>query len=151
VASEHRFYHLTRTSLDQALPRLLERVLGAGRRAVVLAPGEARVAQLDALLWTYDPDSFLPHGTQALGHPADQPVWLTHVDENPNGATDLFLVDGARSRTIDRFGHCFDLFDGGDAAAVTDARERWREGRSVGRLLRYFQQTDRGWTEKAGS
>ena len=34
--TEVNFYHLTKSSLEQALPRLLERTLQAGERAVVL-------------------------------------------------------------------------------------------------------------------
>ena len=33
--TEINFYHLTRSSLEQALPRLLEKTLQAGERAVV--------------------------------------------------------------------------------------------------------------------
>jgi DNA polymerase-3 subunit chi len=71
------FYHLERQSLDQVLPKLLERVIDAGLRAVVLAGSEERVERLNALLWTYDDGSFLPHGARSDGNLADQPVYLT--------------------------------------------------------------------------
>ena len=49
--AEIAFYHLTRTPLDQALPKLLGRVLAGGGRALVLCGSEERVAALDAALW----------------------------------------------------------------------------------------------------
>src|SRR3546814_3960039 len=51
--TEVRFYHMTRTPLDQALPKMLERTLERGQRAVVRAGSEARVEALSARLWTY--------------------------------------------------------------------------------------------------
>jgi DNA polymerase-3 subunit chi len=40
--SEIGFYHLTRSTLEQALPQLLGRTLAAGERAVVLCPDAER-------------------------------------------------------------------------------------------------------------
>jgi DNA polymerase-3 subunit chi len=58
--TEIRFYHLTTTTLERALPVLLEKVLARGDRAVVIAGSDERVAALDTALWTYDDRSFLP-------------------------------------------------------------------------------------------
>ncbi len=73
------------------LPKLLEKTLASEKRAVVLAASVDRVEALAAQLWTYDPDSWLPHGTARDGSPEEQPIWLTERDENPNGAAFLFL------------------------------------------------------------
>ena len=48
--SEIGFYHLTRSSLTQALPQLLARTLAAGQRALVLCGTDDRVAALDRAL-----------------------------------------------------------------------------------------------------
>src|SRR5689334_16807280 len=91
------FYHLTRTGLAQALPKLLERTLAAGQRAMVLCPTEDSVAALDKALWEAPDPDWLPHGTPADGDPDLQPVWLATEDSAPNGARFLLLVDGASS------------------------------------------------------
>jgi DNA polymerase-3 subunit chi len=93
-----RFYHLTSTSLEAALPQMLEKTLERGQRAVVIAGSEERVEALNAHLWTYKDRGFLPHGTAKDGHSEAQPVWLTESDENPNGAQVLFLTDGGSAR-----------------------------------------------------
>ncbi len=80
------FYHLTGMPLERALPKLLERVLRSGKRAVVMAGSEERVESLNAMLWTYRQDSFLPHGSARDANPEAQPVWLTAKDENPINA-----------------------------------------------------------------
>ncbi|GGG21719.1 DNA polymerase III subunit chi [Caldovatus sediminis] len=148
--TEIGFYHLTRTTLEQALPRLLGRVLAAGGRAVVLCGEEERLRALDAALWlSADPD-WLPHGTRATGHAELQPIWLTTEDEPaPNGARFLFLVDGAESARLGEYDRVLDLFDGTDGAAVAAARRRWAAAKAAGHALTYWQQGPGGWTKKA--
>ncbi|MGE0725627.1 MAG: DNA polymerase III subunit chi [Alphaproteobacteria bacterium] len=131
------------------MPRLLEKVVASGKRAVVLAGSVERAAALSSLLWTYDPGSFLPHGTARDGSAAAQPIWLSDQDENPNAATMLVLVDGATSAQLAQFERCLDLFDGNDPDAVAAARRRWVEAKAAGHGLTYWQQTESGgWQAK---
>lgn len=148
--AEVGFYHLTTMPLERALPKLLERTLQAGERAVVLAGSDERVQALNGLLWTYEDRSWLPHGSARDGFAEDQPIWLTCAAENPNGAGYLFLTDGARAVDLAAWTRVFDLFDGRDDTAVTAARERWKSARDAGHTLTYWRQTDRGGWEKAG-
>jgi DNA polymerase-3 subunit chi len=147
--AEIGFYHLTRMSAEQALPPLLGRTLGAGQRAMVVCGSEERVAALDAALWLCPAPDWLPHGTAKMGHAELQPIWLTTAaGEAPNGARFLFLLDGVAA-PVERFERVFDLFDGGDEAAVAAARERWRAAKAAGHALTYWQQGARGWEKKA--
>ena len=144
------FYHLTTAPLEQALPVLLEKSLSAGHRVVLMAGSAERVGHLDAHLWTYDPASFLPHGAGRDATSAQQPVFLTDADENPNDADLLVLTDGVTSQHLGKFTRCLNLFDGQDEAAVAQARAYWKEWNAAGHELIYYQQTERGgWTEKA--
>ena len=150
MTTEVNFYHLTKSSLEDALPRLLAKTLQAGERAVVLLGSPERVDSLNTHLWTYDPNGFLPHGAVRDGEADRQPVWLTHIDENPNGANYLFIADHARSDLVSTYKRCFELFDGRDDQAVATARERWKAYKSAGLALAYWQQTDGGgWEKKA--
>lgn len=148
--TEIRFYHLQRATLEQVLPKLLERTLERGWRAVVMAGSENRVEALNGLLWAYSRDGFLPHGSKRDGFAERQPVWLTDADENPNGANVLFLVDGAISDRLDDFELCCEMFDGRDAEAVAGARRHWTRWKEAGHALTYWQQGERGgWEKKA--
>ncbi len=138
------FYHLVHWPLETALPRLLEKTLEAGKRAVVMVGSEERVEALVNVLWTYEQGSWLPHGSAKDGNAAGQPVWLTAADENPNGASYLFLVDGAQSDRMAECERCFELFDGNDADAVAAARRHWKAYADAGHDLTYWQQTARG-------
>ena len=147
--AEIGFYHLLSTPLERALPRLLERARQQDLRIVVRAGSPERVEHLNSLLWTYDEASFLAHGSQRDGNAAEQPIFLSHKDENPNGATVLFLVDGVEAADIGDFARCLDLFDGNDPDAVEAARNRWRAAQAAGHTLTYWQQTGSGWEKKA--
>ncbi|GAB4391935.1 MAG: DNA polymerase III subunit chi [Kiloniellaceae bacterium] len=145
-----RFYHMTRTNLEQALPQMLEKTLERGQRAVVKAGSEARVEALSSRLWTYHDRAFLPHGTVKDGRATRQPVWLTVEDEAPNGAEVLFLTDGAASEKIADYGLCVLLFDGGDDEALAQARAQWKLLKEAGHEVTYWQQDDAGrWSQKA--
>ncbi len=149
--SEVSFYHLQRVGLERALPKLLEKALERGLRVVVRAGSDERVEALNSALWTYDQDSFLPHGAKADGFAAEQPIYLTaDAVENPNSARMLVLVDGMTAYDVGAFERVLDLFDGNDAEAVEAARGRWRALQSGGHALTYWQQTDSGgWEKKA--
>lgn len=149
--AEVRFYHLTRQRLEDALPVMLERTVNRDqRRAVVMARSQERLEALNVHLWTYDERGFLPHGSRGDGFAADQPVWLTVDDENPNGAQVLFLTDGADSERAGDYGLVCELFDGHDEAAVAAARQRWQRYKSAGHEVAYWLQTDAGgWQKQA--
>jgi len=144
------FYHLQKFRLEDALPRLLEKVLQNGKRAVVVAASDDRVESLNVRLWS-ERNAFIPHGSARDGHAADQPIWLTcDPADNPNGADILVLCDGMDSPLVDTLERTLDLFDGHDPAAVQAARARWKARREAGHALHYWQQGDDGrWAEKA--
>ena len=108
------FYHLQKVSIEQALPKLLEKAYGTGKNVLVKVGTEARVEFLNTALWTYDDQSFLPHGSKKDGSADMQPIWLTSGEDNPNNAAMLFLVDGAvvDMDKLAGFERVFNMFDG---------------------------------------
>jgi DNA polymerase III subunit chi len=145
--TEVGFYHLTRTALTEALPRLLVRTLAAGQRALVVGGDQAGLAALSAALWAQE--AWLPHGSAPDGDADLQPIWLSPVAEPVNDARYLFLVQGGSAVDPGRFERVFDLFDGTSEAAVEAARVRWRQWKAAGHTLTYWQQTASGWQKKA--
>ena len=141
------FYHLTETPLDRVLPQIAEKVLSGGGRLLVVAGAAERRAALDRLLWTYAPDSFLPHA-QAVGDvDAAQPVLIAGEAEAGNGARNVALVDGVWRDAALAFDRVFHLFDD---EAIREARAAWRAlGDREGVERRYWKQTEAGRWEKA--
>lgn len=133
------------------LPRMLSTCLERGWRVVVQAGSEERAEALAALLWSFDDESFLPHGSKADGYAGLQPVWLTALDENPNGANIRFYVDGAEVGEIEGLERAVILFDGNDSEMVERARADWKRFRAAGHEVSYWQQDDQGrWQNRAG-
>ena len=147
--TEVLFYHLERQPLERVLPTLLERCLERGWRAVVQAGSEERRDALDAHLWTYADDGFLPHGTARDGPGDLQPVFLTAGDDTPNGATVRFLVDRAAPGELAAFERVVYLFDGGDEEARAEARRHYREAKAAGHEVTDWKQSASGRWEKA--
>lgn len=144
------FYHLTRSTAEEALPRLLGRTLDLGKRALVRCGDEVRAAAVDEALWRAPEPAWLPHGTERLGHAALQPIWIgAEAVPPPNGASFLFLLDGREVAADEPFERVFDLFDGGDEAALVSARGRWSRMREGGHAMTYWKQQAQGW-QKAG-
>ena len=150
VLTEVLFYHLDRQPLERVLPELLEKCIERGWRSVVQLGSEERCEAIDAHLWTYRDDGFLPHGTAKDGHAEAQPVWLTTRDDNPNGATVRFVADGAGLPDAAGYARIVMLFDGNDNDAVDRARAAWTTAKSAGHEATYWQQSERGrWERKA--
>ncbi len=138
------FYHLVHWSLERALPTLLEKTLERGWRAIIRCETEERVQALDAHLWTFKDDSYLPHGTGGDDNESRQPILLTTGMKNSNAANALFVVDGAPLGDIDAYTRCILLFDGNNHEAVAAAREEWKRCTEANYTISYWQQTERG-------
>lgn len=149
--TEILFYHLQGQRLEGVLPALLEKTLERGWRAVVQGSSEERVEALDAHLWTYRDDSFLPHGTWREPEAAQQPVLLTLTESNPNAANVRFLIDGAAMPADpENYERIVLLFDGEDDDAVAAARAQWSAAKQQGLAATYWQPDARGrWVKQA--
>ncbi len=146
--TEIRFYHLERQTLEQALPALVSKAYENGRRIVIRAANDKDAARLNDHLWSYDPNSFLPHGAAKDGRAEQQPIWITAADENPNGADVLILTQGTQTEILDQFSLCCEVFDGRDQGAVTQARTHWKAHQDGDHEMTYWQQSESGWTKK---
>ena len=149
--TEILFYHLQGQPLERVLPTLLERSLARGWRVVVQSSSEERVEALDAHLWTFRDDSFLPHGTHRESSAADQPILITVKDDNPNAAAVRFLIDGAPvPADAKAYERIVLMFDGTDDDAVADARTRWTAAKAEWFEVTYWQADENGrWVKKA--
>jgi len=149
--TEILFYHLQGQKLEGVLPSLLEKSLERGWTVIVQGVSEERIEALDAHLWTWRDDAFLPHGTWRDAEAAQQPIMLTVNDENPNGAVVRFLVEGAAMPSdATAYQRVVVLFDGEDPDAVETARARWSEAKSAGFEVTYWQADEKGrWRRQA--
>jgi DNA polymerase-3 subunit chi len=143
--TEVLFYHLQSMSLESVLPPLLEKSLERGWRVVVQSTSLERAEALDAHLWTYSDNSFLPHATWRVADASDQPIILSIDDGNPNCANVRFLVDNAAMpEDSDSYERVVLVFNGDDAEAVAGARASWTACKARGFEVTYWQTDERG-------
>ena len=144
------FYHLTESRIEDALPSLLERSLERNWRVAVQTVDDARCELLDDHLWTFRPDSFLPHGMDSGPNADLQPILLTSGAANQNKAGVRFVIDGAEPPELSGYDRVVFMFDGHDESQVQSARGHWKRLKGEGHTLSYWQQNQDGrWEKKA--
>jgi DNA polymerase III subunit chi len=145
------FYELSGQSLERILPPLIAKSLERGWRVVVQAASDERVDALDAHLWTWRDDVFLPHATWRDAEATEQPCLLTVNEDNPNGAAVRFLLEGlgipGDARAYQRL---VLLFDGADPEALAMARDRASKAETEGFAVTYWRSDESGrWQRQA--
>jgi len=143
--TEVLFYHLQDMTLENVLPPLLEKSLERGWRVVVQSTSDERADALDAHLWTYRDDSFLPHTTWRARDAEDQPIVLAVEESNPNRANVRFLVDSAPlPEDSGSYERIVLVFNGDDNEALAAARTAWTDCKTRGFEVTYWQADERG-------
>lgn len=89
--SEVSFYQVKSGLLLKVLPKLLEKVLQQGMRGFVWAEDEALCQKIDDSLWTYHPQSFLPHGTVEDSSASEQPILISTKQEQNKNNSNVFV------------------------------------------------------------
>lgn len=87
------FYLLTDTHTDAfwlTACRLLEKAYHKKHRVFVHCNHQQDAEHLDELLWTFKPDSFIPHHLQGEGPEPPPPIQIGHTTE-PRGFSDILL------------------------------------------------------------
>lgn len=139
------FYHLTATPLERVLPRICERLIEEGQRLLVV--GEAPLpAALDAQMWGYARDAFLPHGLAGEPGAETQPILLSATVEPLNNARNVALADGKWRDEALGFDRVFYFFD---SERIGEARSNWTNLKDKeGLERRYWKQSDGGkWVQ----
>jgi DNA polymerase III subunit chi len=149
--TEILFYHLKGQTPEQVLPSLLRKSLERGWRVVVQGMTEERVEALDAHLWTWRDDSFLPHGTWRDTEASEHPILLTIDEKNPNNAAVRFLIEGAgMPADAAAYERVVLIFDGEDSEAVEAARAHWSKAKAAELDVTYWQSDEKGiWRRQA--
>ncbi len=142
------FYHLEHTALEAALPGLLEKCVEKGWRVYVHGQDEDRLSALDRHLWEYRPESFLPHGREGAAHAERQPVLLGASGQMANSPQAYVSVAMADLPPLDAIERSMIIFEGHDQDHLSWARARWKELKTQGHSLSYWQQSEGGRWEK---
>jgi DNA polymerase-3 subunit chi len=141
------FYQLGSTPLEQVIASIAQKLLGEGKRLLVVAEDQGPLGRLDRMLWDQGPTTFLPHALTGGSEDARQPILLASQTDAPNLARNILIADGQWREAALTFDRAFYLFD---AATLEGARLAWKllAGRE-GVERRYWAQVDGRWKQQA--
>jgi len=144
------FYHLQKSPLEQVLPKLCEKAYATGKHIKILVGTEERVEFINSALWTYNEESFLPHGSKKDGFAEEQPIFISADEINENSADLLILTDGAMPNlsVLQNYERVLNIFDGTNDIALNNARQYWKEIKALNEELHYWQQNANGIFEQ---
>ncbi len=152
--AEVRFYGLERRGLAEALAEQLLAVLASGEKAFVQVGNPEGVDALDQALWTFQDESFLPHGVSGGPEAVRQPVLVGFGEANDNGAAVRAFVNGADPsaalKDLDALKLLILMFDGRDDDEKMAARRLWQAAKSAGHILSFWREGDEGGWQKVG-
>lgn len=145
------FYHLEKIPLEKALPVILQKAYESGKNVLIKTDLTEQADELNTLLWTYDPNSFLPHGCEKDGFSEKQPIFITNKDHfNPNNASLCVLVHNVPIPLDESFERILYFFNGLNQDSLEKAREQWRTVSNTDAERFYWKQDENGKWENKG-
>ena len=122
------FYVMQNQSRDGSLRvacRVVEKAWQMGHRVFIATASAEVTRQVDELLWTFRPDSFVPHGRSPEEQDADLAILIGHTGQPKDRAEVLINLTG----TVPEFHAAFERiaeFVSGDEESRQLGRERYR-------------------------
>ena len=149
--SQVYFYQTTAQDAFGLIRGLLRRSLSADWRVAVRAGTAAALAKLDADLWRFPEDEFLPHGLEGGPFDEEQPILLTMAPEPSNRAQAMLLFDCAETgkTEIERCQRISIVFRGDCPDELNLARSQWAEISMSGVAARFWENQDGKWVQMA--
>ena len=128
------FYLLTADTVDARrlfTCRLLEKAYQQEHRVFVYCNNAAEAGALDELLWTFKPDSFIPHHLQGEGPEPPPPIQIGY-DTEPRGFSDILLnLSDNIPPFYTRFQRVIEIVAADESAKIR-GREHFRSYRNAG-------------------
>jgi DNA polymerase-3 subunit chi len=128
--TEILFVETSARRMEMRACEIAEENYAQGRKVQIIVVDQEQAERLDDLLWTFKPDSFVPHGLWA-GSPdePEQPVVITTRMEAVKDMDSLLMMGYTEVDLVSQFSHVFHL-------VVTDNQERLDNSRRYWTLLK---------------
>ena len=116
---------------------LAKRAFAANLSTLILARDQAQAEELDDLLWSFDPDAYLPHQIAGMDEEEDEaPILIATPDTDvPLRPLLINLRDTAPSGQFDRVLEVVPA----DESARDPLRERWKHYQTLGYELKKYE------------
>ena len=132
------FVEVTAIRMEMRACEIAEHTYLAGTPLQVIAANQEQAARLDELLWSFKPDSFVPHGlwTGDRNEPS-QPVVITDVQERVPEIESLLMMDYCPVELVERFSQAIHLVVVDNQERLEASRGYWTQLRAAGFTMRH--------------
>ena len=127
------FIEVTESRMEVSACQIAERTYLRGDRLQITAADQQQAARLDDLLWTFKPDSFVPHGF--FGGEKDEllpPVVITTEPEKIPGFESLLMLDYCPVETVAQFSQAIHLVIVDNRERLAASRDYWIQLKEAG-------------------
>jgi len=127
------FIKLEKPEKARFLCELSEQYLAAGKRVLIVVQDDNQGVTLDRFMWTWNRTAFLPHAyDNGAVECIDEPVVITMVEENPNGASILIMAKPCSVEFMRRFESIIDFAELYADDLADESRTRFAAYREAG-------------------
>jgi DNA polymerase-3 subunit chi len=136
--TEVTFVEVTTSRMEMRACEIAEENYTRGRRVQILAVDQEQAKRLDDLLWTFKPESFIPHGLW-LDSPdvPEHPVVITTIKETLAGMDSLLMMGYNEVDLVSRFSHAVHLVVADNQERLESSRRYWTLLKDAGFSLRH--------------
>ena len=147
--SEVFFYHLTKTTLEIALPKILERALSEKWSIEIRTSANTNLDEISNAIWRGPEESFLPHCLEDHEDLQDYPIVLC---KSPlKDWRDCLIVVGQadlKENEVKNYKRVCLIFDAKIEVELSKARKSWKKLSEEGIKTTYWSEDKGRWVKK---
>ena len=147
--SEVFFYHLTKTTLEIALPKILERALSEKWSIEIRTSANTNLDEISNAIWRGPEESFLPHCLEDHEDLQDYPIVLC---KSPlKDWRDCLIVVGQadlKENEVKNYKRICLIFDAKIEVELSKARKSWKKLSEEGIKTTYWSEDKGRWVKK---
>lgn len=147
--SEVFFYHLTKTTLEIALPKILERALSEKWSIEIRTSANTNLDEISNAIWRGPEESFLPHCLEDHEDLQDYPIVLC---KSPlKDWRDCLIVVGQadlKENEVKNYKRICLIFDAKIEVELSKARKSWKKLSEEGINTNYWTEDKGRWVKK---
>ena len=141
------FYNSSHRNVVADISFLIEKLFKEKNRILVCCKDQETVEVIDAFLWTYKEDEFIPHSIATKEKNSIYPILITtdiHEDYDHNV---LLASSGVLIKETDwrKFAKAYYFFDDQENKEKENAREMWKNFSALNIVCKYWVNTANKW------
>ncbi len=136
--TEVLFVEVTQNRMEIRACEIAEDNYAQGNRVQIIAVDEGQAARLDDLLWTFKPDSFIPHGIRsASANEPGESLVITTEQERGEGMDSLLMMDYCEAELVGQFSLAVHMVVVDNRERLEASRRYWTQLKEAGFSLRH--------------